>query len=385
MSDFTLVCPCHFGTEAVLKREIYDLGYDTGDVTDGRVSFFGDEEAIVRANMCLRSAERVLLMVGKFTARSFEELFEGIKSLPWEDFLPGDAAFWVTKAAGVRSKLFSSSDIQSVAKKAMVERMKTKYGLEVFPEDGEKYPVRIFIRNDEVEVTLDTSGDSLHKRGYRILHGGAPISETLAASLIMLTPWKKDRILADPFCGSGTFLIEAAMMAANIAPGLNRDFTAKKWTNIIPAGMWKEIRAELMDEIDMPDPWDVDLQGFDADPEILRAAGANARAAGVADMIHFKTCNAADFSHSKKYGFVITNPPYGERLEDMDTLPGIYMGISQVMERMPTWSFYIITAWDETGSVIRRKPQKIRKLYNGMIRTGYYMYPGEKPPKRNIT
>ena len=383
MKEFTLVCPCHFGTEAVLKREIYDLGYDTGEVTDGRVSFFGDEEALVRANMCLRTAERVLLLVGKFTAQSFDELFDGIKALPWEEYLPRDAAFWVTKASSVRSKLFSTSDIQSIAKKAMVESMKKAYGLEIFPEDGQKYPVRIFIRNDVVEVTLDTSGDSLHKRGYRALHGEAPISETLAASLIMLTPWRGDRILADPFCGSGTFLIEAAMMAAHIAPGLNRDFNAKNWTNIIPPELWKEIRRELMDEIYMPDPADVDIQGFDADGNVLKAARENARAAGVDELIHFQRREASEFSHSGKYGFVITNPPYGERLEDLDTLPGIYGGFSEVMDRMDTWSFYIITAWEDAGTVIRRKPQKIRKIYNGMIRTGFYMYPGLKPPRRD--
>ncbi len=382
MKRFSLVCPCHFGTEAVLKREIYDLGYEITKVTDGRVMFEGDAEALVRANLSLRSAERVLLLVGSFKAYTFDELFEGIKALPWEEFFPKDAAFWVTKASSVRSKLFSASDIQRIAKKAMVERMKTKYKLEVFPEDGERYPVRIFIQNNEVEVSMDTSGESLHKRGYRALHGEAPISETLAASIIMLTPWKKGRILADPFCGSGTFLIEAAMMAANIAPGLDRRFTAEKWYNIVPSELWKEIRSELRSAIELPHPEEVDLQGFDTDAEVLKAARENARAAGVADLIHFQQRNARDFSHPKKYGFVITNPPYGERLEDKDALPQIYGYLSDAMENMETWSFYVITSWEDTDSFIRRKCIKRRKLYNGMIRTGLYMYPGQKPPKR---
>ena len=232
MDTYELVVPCHFGLEAVTKREIYDLGYEITRVEDGRVTFAGDAEAICRANIFLRSAERVLLQVGRFRATTFDELFEGIKALPWEDYIPKDGKFWVKKASSIKSKLFSPSDIQSIAKKAMVERLKNVYRLNWFPEDGAPYPVRIFLLKDEVMVTLDTSGDSLHKRGYRLMTSKAPLTETLAAALIMLTPWKKDRILVDPFCGSGTFSIEAAMIAANIAPGMNRQFTDRKSTRL---------------------------------------------------------------------------------------------------------------------------------------------------------
>ena len=228
-----IIVPCHFGLEAVLKKEIYDLGYEILKVEDGRVTFEGDAEAVCRANIFLRTAERVLVKAGEFTAETFDELFEGIKAIPWEDYIPKDGRFWVTKASSIKSKLFSPSDIQSIVKKAMVERLKQHYHVEWFPEDGASYPLRIFLLKDRVTAAIDTSGESLHKRGYRTMTSKAPITETLAASLILLTPWKKDRILVDPFCGSGTFPIEAAMMAANIAPGMNREFTAEQWTDLI--------------------------------------------------------------------------------------------------------------------------------------------------------
>ena len=231
MKTYELVAPCHFGLEAVLKKEIYDLGYEISTVEDGRVTFIGDEEAICRSNIFLRTTERVLLQVAKFRATSFEELFEGVKKIPWENYIPEDGKFWVAKASSIKSQLFSPSDIQSIVKKAMVERMKTVYQVEWFPETGSSYPLRISIMKDEVSIGLDTSGDSLHKRGYRLLTSRAPITETLAAALIKLTPWRSDRILVDPFCGSGTFLIEAALMAANIDPGLNRKFAAMEWDN----------------------------------------------------------------------------------------------------------------------------------------------------------
>jgi len=224
MKRCQLIVPCHFGLESVLKKEIIDLGYDISLVEDGRITFEGDAEAICRANVFLRSAERVLLQVARFKAETFEELFQNVKAVPWEEYIPVDGKFWVTKASSVKSKLFSSSDIQSIVKKAMVERMKLKYNISWFNEDGSEYPIRVFINKDEVTVAIDTTGDSLHKRGYRQQSAIAPISETLAAALIMLTPWRKDRILVDPFCGSGTFPIEAAMIGANIAPGMNRSF-----------------------------------------------------------------------------------------------------------------------------------------------------------------
>ena len=372
--------PCHFGLEAVLKREIYDLGYEITKVEDGRVTFEGDEEAICRANIFLRTAERVMIQVGRFKATTFEELFQGIKNLPWEEYIPEDGKFWVKKASSINSKLFSPSDIQSIAKKAMVERMKQKYHKEWFKEDGASYPVRIFLLKDEVTVALDTSGDSLHKRGYRTMTSKAPLTETLAASLIMLTPWRKDRILVDPFCGSGTFPIEAAMIAANIAPGMNRDFTAEEWTNMIDRKLWYECVKEAEDMIDTTVK--VDIQGYDIDGDVIKAARENAKRAGVEHMIHFQQRAVADLSHPKKYGFIITNPPYGERLEDKADLPALYTQIGQAYQRLDSWSMFLITSYTDTEKYIGRKADKNRKIYNGMLKTYFYQFLGPKPPKK---
>lgn len=380
MRNYELVVPCHFGLEAVCKREVYDLGYEITKVEDGRVTFAGDAEAICRANIFLRTAERVLLQVGKFKAETFDELFEGIKALPWEEYIPENGRFWVTKATSVKSKLFSPSDIQSIVKKAMVERMKQSYEVEWFPENGASYPVRIFLMKDEVTVTLDTSGDSLHKRGYRTMTSKAPITETLAAALIMLTPWHKDRILVDPFCGSGTIPIEAAMMAANIAPGMNRSFTAEEWTNLIDRQLWYDTVEEAQELIctDIT----VDIQGYDMDGEIVKAARENAKRAGVDHLIHFQQREVEKLRHPKKYGFIITNPPYGERLEEKEMLPGLYRQIGEVYEKLDAWSMYLITSYQDAERYIGRKADKNRKIYNGMIRTYYYQFLGPKPPKR---
>ena len=380
MRTFDLLVPCHFGLEAVLKREIYDLGYEITKVEDGRVTFEGDEEAICRANIFLRTAERVMIQVGRFKATTFEELFQGIKNLPWEEYIPEDGKFWVKKASSVNSKLFSPSDIQSIAKKAMVERMKQKYHKEWFKEDGAAYPVRIFLLKDEVTVALDTSGDSLHKRGYRTMTSKAPLTETLAASLIMLTPWRKDRILVDPFCGSGTFPIEAAMIAANVAPGMNRDFTAEEWTNLIDRKLWYECVKEAEDMIDTTVK--VDIQGYDIDGDVIKAARENAKRAGVEHMIHFQQRAVADLSHPKKYGFIITNPPYGERLEDKADLPELYTQIGQAYQRLDSWSMFLITSYTDTEKYIGRKADKNRKIYNGMLKTYFYQFLGPKPPKK---
>lgn len=380
MRTFDLLVPCHFGLEAVLKREIYDLGYEITKVEDGRVTFEGDEEAICRANIFLRTAERVMIQVGRFKATTFEELFQGIRNLPWEEYIPEDGKFWVKKASSINSKLFSPSDIQSIAKKAMVERMKQKYHKEWFKEDGASYPVRIFLLKDEVTVALDTSGDSLHKRGYRTMTSKAPLTETLAASLIMLTPWRKDRILVDPFCGSGTFPIEAAMIAANIAPGMNRDFTAEEWTNLIDRKLWYECVKEAEDMIDTTVK--VDIQGYDIDGDVIKAARENAKRAGVEHMIHFQQRAVADLSHPKKYGFIITNPPYGERLEDKADLPELYTQIGQAYQRLDSWSMFLITSYTDTEKYIGRKADKNRKIYNGMLKTYFYQFLGPKPPKK---
>ena len=380
MRTFDLLVPCHFGLEAVLKREIYDLGYEITKVEDGRVTFEGDEEAICRANIFLRTAERVMIQVGRFKATTFEELFQGIKNLPWEEYIPEDGKFWVKKASSINSKLFSPSDIQSIAKKAMVERMKQKYHKEWFKEDGAAYPVRIFLLKDEVTVALDTSGDSLHKRGYRTMTSKAPLTETLAASLIMLTPWRKDRILVDPFCGSGTFPIEAAMIAANVAPGMNRDFTAEEWTNLIDRKLWYECVKEAEDMIDTTVK--VDIQGYDIDGDVIKAARENAKRAGVEHMIHFQQRAVADLSHPKKYGFIITNPPYGERLEDKADLPELYTQIGQAYQRLDSWSMFLITSYTDTEKYMGRKADKNRKIYNGMLKTYFYQFLGPKPPKK---
>lgn len=381
MNTFELIAPCHFGMESVLKREIYDLGYEITQVEDGRVTFEGDAEAICRANIFLRTAERVLLKAGSFHAETFDELFEAVKALPWEAFLPKDAKFWVAKASSIKSKLFSPSDIQSIVKKAIVERLKKVYKVDWFEESGAAYPIRVFLMKDEVTVAIDTSGDSLHKRGYRTMTSKAPITETLAAALIMFTPWRADRILVDPFCGSGTFPIEAAMIAANIAPGMKRPFTAEKWVNLIEPDLWDEIREEAKEQINL----DVktDIQGYDIDGEVVKAARENAKRAGVDHLIHFQQRAVADLRHPKKYGFVITNPPYGERLEEKEALPALYTEIGQAFRQLDCWSEYLITSYEDTERYIGRKADKNRKIYNGMIKTYFYQFLGPKPPKKN--
>ena len=381
MDKFELMVPCHFGTEAVLKREIQDLGYEISQVEDGRVTFLGDAEAVCLANVFLRSGERVLLKVGQIHAETYEELFQGTKDLPWERYFPRDGRFWVAKAATVKSRLFSPSDIQSIMKKAMVERLKEVYNLSWFPESGTDYPVRVFFMKDEAVIGLDTSGESLHKRGYRKLTAKAPISETLASALILLTPWKKDRILLDPFCGSGTFPIEAAMMAAGMAPGMKRSFLAEKWTNVIPEKLWQQAREEAKELVDLE--IETDIQGYDLDAEAVKIARANARLAGVEKLIHFQQRDVRELSHPKKYGFIITNPPYGERIEEKSALPQLYQEMGRAFDRLDTWSKYIITSYDQAEKFLGKKADKNRKIYNGMIKTYYYQYLGPKPPRRN--
>ena len=379
MNRVELIAPCHFGLEAVLKREIQDLGYEISQVEDGRVSFWGDAQAICRANIFLRTAERVLLKVGNFKATTFEELFQGIKEIPWETYIPKDGKFWVVKVASVKSKLFSPSDIQSIVKKAMVKRMGEHYHVDWFDEDGASYPVRLFLMKDIVTVGIDTTGTSLHKRGYRLYQSKAPISETLAAALILLTPWHKDRILVDPFCGCGTFPIEAAMIAANIAPGMNREFTAENWANLIPKQNWYDAVNEANEKVNKD--IEVDIQGYDIDNEVLHAARKNADAAGVADLIHFQQRDVKDLSHPKKYGFIITNPPYGERLEEKEDLPDLYRAFGERFKQLDSWSAYMITSYEETEKYFGRKADKNRKLYNGMIKTYFYQFMGPKPPR----
>lgn len=380
MEKIRLIAPCHFGLEAILKREIQNLGYEIERVEDGRITFLADMAGIARSNIFLRTADRILLQAARFHAETFDELFEGIKAIPWEEYLTEDARFWVTKASTTKSKLFSAPDIQSIAKKAMVERMKQKYHKNWFQETGASYPVRIFLLKDEVTVGLDTSGEPLHKRGYRQLTSKAPLTETLAAALIMLTPWRKDRILVDPFCGSGTIPIEAAMIGANIAPGMNRSFTSENWKNLIAKKNWYEAIQEANDLID--DSVSMDIQGYDIDGRMIRAARQNAEDAGVDHLIHLQQREVKELSHPKKYGFIITNPPYGERLEEKEDLPELYRQIGQAFDKLDTWSKYLITSYEDAEKYIGKKANKNRKIYSGMLKTYYYQFLGPKPPRR---
>ena len=380
INQYELFAPCHFGLEAVLKREIMDLGYEVTEVVDGRVSFRGDENAIARCNVFLRTTERVMLKVGSFKALTFDELFEKTKALPWENFIPKDGKFWVKKASSIKSKLFSPSDIQRIVKKAIVDRLSAKYNILRFPEDGSEFPIRITILKDEVTVGLDTSGESLHKRGYRRLTVKAPITETLAAARISLTPWKKDRLLIDPFCGSGTIPIEAAMIGLNIAPGMRRDFQAMTWDNILPKSLFKEAKKEAEDLIDRETK--LSIQGYDIDTSSLDAARGNLSLAGLDGNIHFQQRDMRDISSAKKYGFIITNPPYGERLEEKEAMPELYKEMGKAFARLDEWSYYIITGFEDAPKYFGRKPDKNRKIYNGMMKTYFYSYQGAKPPRQ---
>lgn len=382
---FELLAPCHFGTESVLKKEITDLGYEIKATNDGKVFFAADAAGIARSNIFLRTTERVLLVVGRFKATTFDELFEKTKALPWERYIPEDGKFWVTKANSVKSKLFSPSDIQSIMKKAIVERLRQSYHKEWFLEDGASFPIRVSILKDEVTVGLDTSGESLHKRGYRKLTAKAPITETLAAALLLLTPWKEDRILIDPFCGSGTIPIEAAMIGANIAPGVNREFLAEDWEHLVPKKLWYNAVNEAEDLVkrnlskhDLP----MQIQGYDIDPEMVRAARQNASDAGVEEYIHFQQRAVKDLSHPKKYGFIITNPPYGERLEEKQALPALYREFGTAFAGLSDWSCFMITSYEDVQKYFGRTADKNRKIYNGMMKTYFYSFLGAKPPKR---
>lgn len=377
MPKYRLTAPCLFGIEAVLKREIQKLGYNILNVDDGRVTFEGDSSAICRSNLWLRSAERVLLDIGQFEARTFDDLFEGIKKLPWENFIPENGKFWVSSASSIKSDLFSPSDIQSIVKKAIVEKLKQTYKVEWFKEDGAEYPMRVFVKNNIVSISLDTSGNSLHKRGYRQFSGIAPIRESLAAGIIQLTHWNKDRVFADPFCGSGTFAIEAAMIGANIAPGINREFIAEGWKNLIPSKFWMEAVDETFDL--RLDNVKLNIQAFDIDYKILKIARENAKIAGVEEYIHFQEREMQRFTSNKKYGVIVTNPPYGERLEDTEKVIQLYKEMGEQFKQLDTWSFNIITSFDDFERYFGKNASKKRKLYSGMLKTNLYQYLGPKP------
>ena len=378
MEKTELIAPCHWGMEAVLKREITDLGYEISRVEDGKVTFFGDARAVADANIFLRTADRILWKVGEIRAETFEELFEGTKAIPWERWIPANGKFWVTKATSVKSRLFSAPDIQSIMKKAMVERMKQYYGISWFPEDGASYPVRVTILKDVATICLDTTGVPLHKRGYRKMTVKAPVSETLAAGILLLTPWRRDRILVDPFCGSGTFPIEAAMIGANMAPGMKRSFLAQTWKELVPASCWRQAFEEARDLVQPEGK--MDIQGYDIDPLAIKAALENSRAAGTDRWIHFQQRPVSQLAHSGRYGFLVTNPPYGERLEEKDALPGLYRQLGERFAALDGWSLYLLTAYEDAERYIGRKANKNRKIYNGMLRTYLYQFLGPKPP-----
>ncbi len=384
MERYELTAPCHFGMEAVLKREITDLGYEIVDVDNGRVTFAGDAAAVARGNMFLRTTERILLKAAAFRAETFDELFEQVKAVPWENYIPKDGKFWVAKANSVSSKLFSPSDIQKIVKKAMVERLKGIYHTDWFEESGDPYPLRISIIKDMVTIGIDTTGESLHRRGYRRYTAPAPVTETLAAAILLLSPWRADRVLVDPFCGSGTIPIEAAMIALDIAPGLNRDFTARRWPHLVPEKIWLETVREARDRIRRDAV--LNIQGYDISHEVLKMARSNAALAGVAEHIHFQQRDIRDFSNPKKYGFVVTNPPYGERLSAREEMFQLYRTLGGVMDANDTWSFFLLSGYEDAQKAVaaggrRGKATKNRKIYNGMMKTYLYQYMGTKPPK----
>lgn len=377
MARIELIATAAFGLEAVVAREVQQLGYEEVKVENGKVNFVADEEGICRSNLWLRSADRVLIKVGQFKATSFEELFEGTKALPWTDWLPENANFPV-EGKSHDSKLFSVPDCQAIVKKAVVEKMKEKYKQNWFEETGPRYTIEVALLKDIATLTIDTSGAGLHKRGYRKLVGQAPLKETLAAALVSLSRWREDRVLIDPFCGTGTIPIEAAMIGLNIAPGLNREFAASSWPNI-PAKTWKLARQEALGKI--KNDLDLKIIGTDIDEEALSLARYHAQEAGVEPHIHWQKLPFTETRSHYKYGWVITNPPYGERLGELKEVEGIYKDMRRVFGALDTWSFYVITSHPDFERLFGRTADKKRKLFNGRIQCNFYQFFGPKPPR----
>lgn len=377
---YTLISPCFFGVEKMLANEIKSLGFEIVKTEDGRVTYKTDEYGIAKANIWLRCAERVHLKVAEFEAKSFDELFEGTKRINWAKYIPYGAQFPITKASSIKSKLHSIPDIQSIVKKAVVESLKKSY-LETgrLKEDKEKYPIYVFIHKDKVTLTIDTTGVALHKRGYREKANKAPIRETLAAAIMYLTPWRPGRTLVDPMCGSGTLLIEAAMMSINMAPGLNREFISEKWRTL-DKKIWWDTRKEAYDL--MKEDLDFKIYGYDIDEDVIEIARENAEIAGVEDYIEFKVADATEFKSDEEYGFIVTNPPYGERLEDVDTVKMLYKQLGYAFRKLKNWSYYLITSYEDFENEFGQDATKKRKLYNGMLKSYLYQYPGPKPPRQ---
>lgn len=370
-----LIATATFGLEAVVKREIESLGYKILKTEDGKVTYMGDERAIVRSNLWLRSADRVLLKMAEFKALEFEELFQQTKAIAWEELIPVDGKFTVT-GTSVKSKLHSVPACQKIVKKAIVERLKEFYGIEVFEETGAEYTVKATLLKDRVTLTVDTSGVGLHKRGYRVCDVAAPIKETLAAAMIQLSFWRKDRILLDPCTGSGTIPIEAAMIARNIAPGLNRSFACQEW-EFIDEKFWKEEKKAAFEAIDYDS--ELKIYGFDINRKAVDAAKENAEEAGVDDCIVFKKADASKLRPIGENGIIVTNPPYGERIGEEEEIRQIYDGFNRFFKENPDWSLFMITTDKEAEEkVMGREANRRRKLYNGRLETCYYQFHGER-------
>ncbi|MCC0702431.1 class I SAM-dependent RNA methyltransferase [Clostridioides sp. ES-S-0049-02] len=381
MKNYTLISPCFFGMEKMLAREITNLGYEIIKTEDGRITYKTDEFGIAKSNMWLRCAERVHLKIAEFEAKSFDELFENTKRINWSKYIPYGAQFPISKVSSIKSKLYSTPDVQAIVKKAIVESLKKSY-LEdgLLKEDKEKYPIFVFIHKDKVTLSIDTTGDALHKRGYREKANKAPIRETLASGLIYLTPWKAGRTLVDPMCGSGTILIEAAMIGINMAPGLNREFISEKWRTL-DKKIWWDVRKDAFNKIDNESKFKI--YGYDIDAECIDIARENAEIAGVDEYIEFNVGDATEFESEEEFGFIVTNPPYGERLEDKDSVKQLYKELGYTFRKLKNWSYYLITSYEEFEYEFGQKAAKKRKLYNGMLKTNFFQYPGPKPPRNN--
>ena len=380
---FNLVATAAAGLEAVVGREIRDLGIDC-QVENGKVRFQGDVRTIITTNLWLRAADRVKIVVGEFPARTFEELFQGVYKLDWENYLPLGAKFPISKAKCVKSKLHNEPSVQAISKKAVVKKLQKVYhrpdGVPL-QENGAEFRIEVSILKDKVTVMIDTTGASLFKRGYRVEKGGAPSKENMAAAIIELSNWYPDKPFIDPTCGSGTFCIEAAMIGANIAPGMNREFLSETWNHLIPKKAWYNAIEEAADVINRDVK--MNISGFDIDGEVIKLARQNAMIAGVDQHIHFQQKPVSELSSAKKYGFVITNPPYGERISEKAELPKLYKEIGQRYKELDSWSLYMITSYEDAEKYIGKKADKNRKIYNGMLKTYFYQFMGPKPPKQN--
>lgn len=374
-----LIATATFGLEAVVKREIEALGYKIIRSEDAKITYMGDERAIARSNLWLRSADRVLLKMGEFKALEFEDLFQQTKAVAWEDIIPADGKFTVT-GTSVKSKLHSVPACQSIVKKAIVERLGSFYCIDRFEETGAEYTVKVTILKDRVTLTIDTSGTGLHKRGYRVCDVAAPIKETLAAAMVQLSFWKAGRLLVDPCCGSGTIPIEAAMIGRNIAPGLNRKFASQEW-DIIPPEIWKEERKAAFEAIDYDA--DIRIEASDISGRAVEAAIENAAEAGVDDCIEFKKMDMARLTAEEESGIVITNPPYGERIGEKKQIEAIYSAYNEFYRKNPTWSLFMVTTDKEVENKIFGRPaDRRRKLYNGRLEVCYYQFHGQKPGRK---